>query len=263
MDPPSPTGETPRRSPTRREATTRGVPYVSLTQWWFHGAMKKKTWITGLGLGAAIVGGSLLLATVSPIGLAGAQDEADTSDDDVASEEGAVGKPGRHGVLDEVLDDLVAEGTIDQADAEAVAEAMDERIQEFRADHPGRRGRGHGPRLGPGGPGIGRGDELPDALGMTHQELRNALADGQTLEEIAEAAGIDLAEVANERLDDGQDRLDEALADGSIDEERAEAAQKRIDEAREAIENGDLPAHGPGHGHRSGRGGPADDADDE
>ena len=98
---------------------------------------------------------------------------------------------------------------------------------------------------------------------MTDEELRDAFADGQTIEEIAEAAGVDLTEIANERLDDAQARLDGAIADGSISEERAQRAQERIDEGREAIENGDLPGRGPGHGHRRGPGGPADDADDE
>ena len=49
--------------------------------------MTKKKWIAGLGLGAAIAGGSLLLATVSPIGLAGAQDETDTTEEEASSDE--------------------------------------------------------------------------------------------------------------------------------------------------------------------------------
>ena len=221
--------------------------------------MSKKTWIAGVGLVAAIAVGSLLLASVSPIGLAGAQDETDSSEDVAGSGNEAAGKRGGHDLLANALDQLVADGTIDQADADAVAEAVAERREEFRADHPGRRGRDRGPRLG-GGPG---GDELLEALGMTREELHDALADGQTLEEIAEAAGADLTELATDRLDAARARIDEALADGSISEARAERAQERIDRSREAIENGELPLRGPGHGHRWGPGGPADDADDD
>lgn len=62
-------------------------------------------------------------------------------------------------------------------------------------------GGGRGPRGGHGGHGGGYGngvagqyhDEIAAALGLTPGELFEALRSGQTLEELAEAAGVDLA----------------------------------------------------------------------
>jgi len=218
--------------------------------------MKRTNWIAGIGFGVAIAGGSLLVATVSPIGLAGAQDEADTSEEAVAED---APEKRRHDVLGEVLDELVAEGTIDQSDADAVEEAMDDRRAEFGASRPDRDGRGHGQR----GHRSHGGDELLEALDMTGEELRDALADGQTIEELAEAAGVDLAELANQRLDQAQARLDEAIADGSITDERAARAQEHIDEAREAAADGELAFPGRGGGPGRGQADPGGDDADE
>jgi polyhydroxyalkanoate synthesis regulator phasin len=212
--------------------------------------MKRKMWIAGVGFGVAVAGGSLLVATVSPIGLAGAQDEADTSEEAVAEADAPDRRSG-HDVLGEVLDELVAKGTIDQSDADAVEEAMEDRRAEFRASRPDRDGRGHGRR----GHRPYGGEELLEALDMNREELRDALADGQTIEDLAEAAGVDLAEIANQRLDQAQARLDEAIADGSITDERAARAQEHIDEAREAAANGEFAFPGRGRGHARG---PAD-----
>ena len=172
--------------------------------------MKQKKWIAGLGLGVAIVAGSLLLATVSPIGLAGAQDESDTDQEDAESGEPAQDRKGRHDVLGEVLDELVADGTIDRADADAVEEAVQARRDEIRAAHPGRPGRNLDPE---------------------------------------------------QRLDEAQDRLDEAIADGSISEPRADRIQDRIDQVRERVANGE-PVF-PGRGRGWGRHGPPGDDDRE
>ncbi len=209
----------------------------------------KKNWITGIGLGAAITGGSLLLATVSPIGLAGAQNDDDTTESDTASEE----RPDRRGGLADILDELVADGTLEQDQADAVLEAVEARREEFRADHPGS-GPGHDRGFRGPGSGFGGRDALLEALGMTGEELRDALAEGQTIEGIAEAAGVDLTALALDGLDAQQERLDEAVADGSISDERAARIQEHLDRAREAIESGERifpgsPRHGgpPGH----------------
>ncbi len=130
--------------------------------------MNEKKWIAGIGLAVAIAGGSLVVATISPIGLAGAQDESDTSQEESAEEE-LESRP-RHDVLGEVLDELVADGTIDQADADAVEEAMEARRDEFRANHPGRNRAGHDPT-----------ERLDDA----QTRLDDAIADGSISDERA------------------------------------------------------------------------------
>ena len=144
--------------------------------------MNEKKWIAGIGLAVAITGGSLVVATVSPIGLAGAQDESDTSQEEPA-EEGREA-PRHHDVLGEVLDELVADGTIDQADADAVEEAMEARRDEFRANHPGPDRPGHDPT-----------QRLDDA----QTRLDDAIADGSISD--------DRATRIQERIDRARERI--------------------------------------------------------
>ncbi len=55
-----------------------------------------------------------------------------------------------------------------------------------------------GSAAGPGGPGKGFGlDEAAAALGMTTDELRTALAGGQSIADVAKAKGVDLAKVTD------------------------------------------------------------------
>ena len=110
------------------------------------------------------------------------------------------------------------------------------------------------------GPGGGRGLGLEglqvaaEALGMSTDELITALRSGQTLEEIADAAGVDLQDVQDAiqaaRADDFRDRIQQALDDGSITQEHA-------DWLLEGLEKGFIGGpggfgldgkHGPGFG---------------
>ena len=144
---------------------------------------RKSKWIAGLGLGVAVVGGSLLLATLSPVGLAGAQDESDTGQEESSGGE-AASPPARGGILGEVLDELVADGTIDQADADAVAEAMQARRDEIRADHQGRH----------------RGGPDPEQrLDRAQSRLDDAIADGSISD--------DRAARVQERIDGARERV--------------------------------------------------------
>ncbi len=113
-----------------------------------------------------------------------------------------------------------------------------------------------GDRRGPRGFGLGP-DGLAvaaEALGMTTDELSAALQEGQTLEELAEAAGVDLQTVQEAisaaRAESMKARIEQALADGTISQEKAEWLL-------EGLEQGflDGPGFGFGFGH-GGAGGP-------
>ncbi|MFZ5904800.1 MAG: hypothetical protein ACOYZ8_14735 [Chloroflexota bacterium] len=113
----------------------------------------------------------------------------------------------------------------------------------------GQPGGGRGPR----GFGLGA-DELAaaaEALGMTTDELSAALQEGQTLEDLAEAAGVDIADVqaavSAARAESMRARIEQALADGTISQEKA-------DWLLEGLEKGFLD--GPGFGFGFGHGGP-------
>lgn len=109
---------------------------------------------------------------------------------------------------------------------------------------------------GPGGRGLGlEGLQVAaEALGMSTDELITALRSGQTLEEIAEAAGVDIQDVQDAiqaaRADDMRERIQQALDDGAITQEHA-------DWLLEGLEKGFIGGpggfgfggkHGPGFG---------------
>ncbi|NJN81027.1 MAG: hypothetical protein HC802_01220 [Caldilineaceae bacterium] len=85
-------------------------------------------------------------------------------------------------------------------------------------------------------PGPRLSVELAEELGMTVEELRTALDDGQTIEQLAANAGVDLealrAEHQAERQAEAIAHVQEELAQGDI-------TQQEADERIERIENGE------------------------
>jgi len=67
---------------------------------------------------------------------------------------------------------------------------------------------------------------LAELLGMTREELRGQLQDGKTLEELADAAGVDLdtyrEEMRQTRQSNLETRIEEALANGEISQDQAD-----------------------------------------
>lgn len=92
-----------------------------------------------------------------------------------------------------------------------------------------------GPGFGvPGGPGFGRpgggpgvlfDDQLEvaaEVLGVDEAGLREQLADGSTLAEVAEDEGVDPDEVVDALVESATERVEEAVDDGVLDEEQAD-----------------------------------------
>lgn len=139
---------------------------------------------------ALVVGGVTVGSFVAPIGLASAdENESDGDSTDSTSESDA--------------------GTIDgSADA----------------DREGRHGHRHGRR----GPGFGaRVEVLEDVLGLTGEEIRDQLAEGQTLADVAEGQGVSAEELTSALVDAISEHIDEAVADGRMDAD--EAAERKAD----------------------------------
>lgn len=107
-----------------------------------------------------------------------------------------------------------------------IAGALEHRSSSEARDHHGRRARARE---------LVRelGDAAAGALGMTREELRAELREGNTLNEIAAERGVDPATVEAALLDVVSNRVDTALANGRITEEQAakirERARERID----------------------------------
>jgi len=69
-------------------------------------------------------------------------------------------------------------------------------------------------------------DGLAELLGLTQEEFRDQLQDGKTLQELAEAAGVDLEAFREEMRQTSQEdlktRIEKALANGDITQEHAD-----------------------------------------
>lgn len=152
------------------------------------------------------------------------------------------------GPVQDALDELVANGTLTQDQADAVKEAL----QEVRADHR----RLHRLR------GIAS-DTVLDVLGIDADALREALRNGDSLADIATANGVDPQAVIDALVAEASERLDAAVENGRI---TAEDAAEKLGEIEERITDavngeGEFP-FGRRHRHRGGFPGATSDADD-
>ncbi|MGB7982294.1 MAG: hypothetical protein WCF36_16050 [Candidatus Nanopelagicales bacterium] len=131
----------------------------------------------------------------------------------------------------DALSDLVGKGTISQDQAEAVTEALEEARTAQRADRDAAR--------------AAQRDEmdtlLTDTLGMDLAAVREELAAGSTLREIAGDRADELAAGLLAHLDS---RLTKAVADGRITAEQATATLDRAKAQADAWLAGDDSALG-------------------
>lgn len=130
----------------------------------------------------------------------------------------------------DLIDALVASGEAALDEAKA---ALPDRIAEVVDGTYEWPGKGHFP--GPGGfPRIGAGvDVAADVLNMTEDELREALADGSSLAEVAEAQGVERQELIDALVSATRAHLEEQVAEGDLTQEQAD---RRLDGLTEMIE---------------------------
>ena len=183
--------------------------------------MKKK--IAAATVSAALLGGIFAGSVVSSPVTAIAQEATDEAEATVRT------------TVSDVLDGLVADGTLTQAQADAVGDALSEvRIER---GHRGRRGGGHG---------FG---SLSEILGLEAGEFRDAIAGGATIADLAEQAGLSTDDVVDALLADAEERIDAAVADGRLDADEAAEKQAQLEERITDLVNGDIEL-----GRRGGRG---------
>ncbi len=152
-----------------------------------------------------------------------------------------------------------AQGVDRQTLVDALVAAAEARLEEAKAELPDRIGElvdSTLPARGEGGPGGSRGgpglDAAAEALDMTVDELRSALSDGSTLAEVAEAQGVDRQALIDALVAAGQERLDQAVADGKLTQaeadERAADLEARVTERIDStLPAGGFGGRGPGH----------------
>jgi hypothetical protein len=130
--------------------------------------------------------------------------------------------------LDAKLDELVAGGQLTQEEADRIYAAAEEHLPTLMERVPDRDGPHRRPlrRLLHGIRGmIGSAAE---ALGMERTELAERLRAGETVAEVATEQGIDIQVVSAAILADANARVDEAVANGRIEEARADEIKSRI-----------------------------------
>ena len=210
--------------------------------------MQKKTLATAAV--ASTLGGALAGATLLAPGLAGAQeDETPTTTEETTD----TARPEAGERIAEALQGLVDDGTITQAQLDAVVDTLVEA-------RPERGDRGHRG-------GFGGGADLAEVLGLEQAELREAIAGGQSLADVAAEQGVDTQELVDALVDAAEERVATGLENGRIDQEKADEILAGAAEKAEDLVNGELSfegRRGPG-GPRGGFGGgdaaPEADAD--
>jgi uncharacterized protein YidB (DUF937 family) len=148
-----------------------------------------------------------------------------------------------------VIDALVAQATerLDEIEAN-LPDRMTELVNNAGlGDHrPGGHGGPGGPG-GPGHPGLRAGFEAAaETIGISAEDLRSALRDGSTIAEVAAANDVDVQAVIDAMVADANEHLDQAVADGRLDQERADNIKAGLVERITAVVNGERPAGGPG-----------------
>ncbi len=144
------------------------------------------------------------------------------------------------------IQSLIDDGVITQEQADVIAERADEARVGF--GH-----RGH------------RGAKLVTAaetIGITTEELRDAVTAGSTIAEVATDNGVDPQTVIDALVAEKQEKLEQAVADGRLtDEEAADKAAEIEQRVTDAV-NGeiDFSERGPRRGRPGGFGGPPADA---
>jgi hypothetical protein len=220
---------------------------------------------TAVGLAAGLLGGSavgLFAAVPSLTSAAGtvtlqdtdtATDPATDPASDPAGDRTDATVPDRTQRIRDLLQTLVDDGTITATQADAVA-------GELATALPERGGRGHG---GFDRGGFARGvtaEVVAEALGITVDELVEAVRGGATIAGLAADAGVDVQVVIDAMVTQVAEHLDARVADGVLTQEQADerlaAATERI---TDVVQNGGL---GMGPGGRHGRGPRLDDTAD-
>ncbi len=185
--------------------------------------------IASTTIAASLLGGGAAAVILAP-GIAGAQEEV---------QDGEVGSS-----LADVLDGLVADGTLTQDQRDTVETALREARPERGVD-TGHRGRGHRSPAG----------QVFEDLGIDKATVQEGLADGLTLGEIADANGSSAQALADALVAQMNERLDNAVESGRIDEATATDKQADIEEHVDDLVNGEFerPERGEGRGRFGGQ----------
>ncbi len=196
--------------------------------------------IAAAGITASLLTGSFVGAALLPSGVSFAQE---ATDDAAPADDAGTGEHQRGAWVADTIAQLVADGTINQTQGDAVLAALEE-------NRPERPFGGHhdGPRL----------ETLSELLGIEADDIVTQLRDGATLAEIATANGVEVQALIDGLVAEAEEHLAQAVTDGKLTQEKADEISATLVERITARVNGEAPEGGPGFGPggRPGRGGP-------
>jgi uncharacterized protein YidB (DUF937 family) len=168
--------------------------------------------------GAVALGG-LTVAAFNPLASAGAQDGTTTTvaPATTAPATGAA-KPARQSkIVTQALASLVADGTLTQAQSDAVQARLQETATTVRGERKANRKQKRQDLV----------TTAATALGISADDLKADLKDGKTLEQIAEAHHVDAKKVTDALVAEADKLIDQAVTDGRIDQARAATLKDR------------------------------------
>jgi hypothetical protein len=133
------------------------------------------------------------------------------------------------------------------------AAELKERIRSGRGILPGLDFRGPPGHAGAGGPGFGHAgpgllEPAADYLGLEPDALADRLFEGESLADIAEAEDKEVTGLVDALVAAARERLDDALAEGRLDETDRDEILERIRDRVTELVRGELPGrvpHGP------------------
>ena len=135
------------------------------------------------------------------------------------------------------LQNLVDDGTITAAQADAVAADLASSLPDRGPGRPG------GPGWGHRHPGFD-GEVLAGLLGIDVETLRSDLRDGKTVAEIAGEQGVDVQTVIDSLIAEAKSHLDLSVANGRLTQEEADAKLTEVTERITDFVNNGLPERG-------------------
>jgi hypothetical protein len=209
--------------------------------------------IGGLGVGVVAVG-TMANADSRPAQIAVVADSGVPGDSGVAGDPGSTDaappaapdeQPGRRQHLTDALSPLVTDGTITQAQADKVIDAIESAAPQ--------RGRGGGKRL----------ETAATAIGISVADLRSELGPTKSLADVAAAHGVDVQKVIDALVADATTHIDQAVTDGKLTAEQAATVKSTlVDRITKRVNTPGMPGRGAGGrgGHRrhDGMGGDGD-----
>jgi hypothetical protein len=208
--------------------------------------MARKNRLAIVGLAAGLIGGGVAGIALTSPGIASGQSTSSDSTTSTTTKDGTnAEKPDRGHFLDDALAPLVENGTITQAQADAVKKAIEDARPDrgdFGPDVHGRFGGGHGPF----GDVFGAAAK---AIGVSVDDLRAALRDGKSIADLAKDHNVAVNDVVDAMVAAVKADLDQAVKDGHLSQSEADQHLADVRDRLNAMVNGELPKFGGERGH--------------